>query len=49
MINIVLIVCTSISIIGFFLRIAERFDLWFKDKVHNFLKKDTERYLKNKS
>jgi len=49
MINIILIILVSISIIGFFLRKAEQFDLWFKDKVHNFLKKDTEQYLKNKS
>ena len=38
MINIILIVCASISIIGFFLRKAEQFDIWFKNKVNNFLK-----------
>ena len=38
MINAALLICLSIVIIGWYLRQMEKFDIWFKDKVNNFLK-----------
>jgi hypothetical protein len=39
MINTILFILVSIVVIGWIVRKVEQFDLWFKDKVHNFLNK----------
>jgi len=48
MINIIIFTVIALSIITWFWRKAEQFDVWFKDKVTTFLQKDTERYLNKK-
>lgn len=38
MINAALLILLSIVVVGWYLRQMEKFDLWFKNKVNNFLK-----------
>ena len=38
MINTILFILLSIVVIGWVVRKVEEFDLWFKNKVNNFLK-----------